>query len=152
MAAIDRWLPSLADPEFLAASQEPDDGADDHEALLKRRLGEIDQATRNLVTAIEQGTDPAVVQPRIAELRAERSQAVDALAAIERPNRLTGVDISALLDELGGMEGVLADALPAEKSAIYASLGLRLQYRPDQHEVVATADLDRVLSRVGGGT
>lgn len=152
VAAIDRWLPSLADPEFLAASQEADDGADDHEALLQRRLAEIDQATRNLVTAIEHGTDPSVIQPRIAELRAERSQAVDELAAIERPNRLTSVDISALLDELGGMEGVLADALPAEKSAIYASLGLHLQYRPDQREVVATADLDRVLSRVGGGT
>lgn len=152
VAAIDRWLPSLADPEFLAASQEADDGTAEREALLKRRLGEIDKATRNLVTAIESGTDPAVIQPRLAELRAERSQAMDDLAAIKRPDQLTSVDISALLDELGGMEDVLADALPAEKSAIYASLGLRLHYRPDQREVVATADLDRVLSRVGGGT
>ena len=46
----------------------------------------------------------------------------------------------------------IADALPAEKAAIYASLDLRLHYRPDQREVVATADPDRVLSRVGGGT
>lgn len=50
------------------------------------------------------------------------------------------------------MEGVLADALPAEKADIYASLGLPLQYRPDQRTVEATADLDRVLSRVGGPT
>jgi len=152
VAAIDRWLPSLANPEFLAASQENDDGTDNQEALLKRRLDEIDQATRNLVSAMEQGTDPAVVQPRIAELRAERSQTVSELAAIERPDRLTSADIAALLAELGGMEGVLADALPAEKADIYASLGLRLQYRPDQRTVEATADLDRVLSRVGGGT
>lgn len=152
VAAIDRWLPNLADPEFLAASQEADDGTAEREKLLKRRLGEIDRATRNLVTAIENGTDPAVIQPRLAELRAERSQAMDDLATIKRPDQLTSVDIFALLDELGGMEDVLADALPTEKSAIYASLDLRLHYRPDQREVVATADLDRVLSRVGGGT
>ncbi|MFV0316818.1 MAG: zinc ribbon domain-containing protein, partial [Microthrixaceae bacterium] len=152
VAAIDRWLPSLADPEFLAASQEADDGTAERETLLKRRLDEIDKATRNLVTAIENGTDPAAIQPRLAELRAERSQAMDDLATLKRPDQLTSVDISALLDELGGMEDVLADALPTEKSDIYASLGLRLHYRPDQREVVATADLDRVLSRVGGPT
>lgn len=73
----------------LAASQETGGSADNHQALLKRRLDEIDLSTRNLVSAIEQGTDPAVVQPRIAELRAERSQTVAELAAIERPDRLT---------------------------------------------------------------
>lgn len=48
------------------------------------------------------------------------------------------------------METVLAEAAPQEKAAIYASLGLRLEYQPDQRVVVTTADLDRVHSRVGG--
>ena len=50
------------------------------------------------------------------------------------------------------MEEVLAEAEPPEKAAIYASLGLRLTYRPDQQAVLATADLGGVVSRVGGGT
>ncbi|HEX7133310.1 MAG TPA: zinc ribbon domain-containing protein [Iamia sp.] len=152
VAALDRWLPSLADPDFLAASQ--DTGTDDDQrASLQRRIDDIDQATRNLLRAIEQGTDPTVVQPRIAELRDDRVALVSDLSTIEAPDgRLTSDDIAALLDELGGMETVLAEAEPRDKAAIYASLGLRLTYQPDKRVVVATADLDRVLSRVGGGT
>jgi hypothetical protein len=111
------------------------------------------EATRNLLRAIRQGTDPMVDQPRIAELRDDRADLASQLAALEAPDgRLTSGDIAALLDELRGMESVLAESDPQEKAAIYASLALCLEYRPDQHVVVATADLDRVLSRVGGGT
>jgi hypothetical protein len=35
---------------------------------------------------------------------------------------------------------------------VYASLGLRLRYQPDENLVVPTADLGRVLSGVGGGS
>ena len=69
---------------------------------------------------------------------------------VPTPDRLTNDDIAALLDGLGGMDVVLAEAPPAEKADLYASLGLRLTYRPDQRAVLATADLGRVVSRVGG--
>ena len=152
VAALDKWLPTLADPDFLTASQEADPEHDARRAALVRRLDDIDQATRNLVSSIEQGIDPAVVQPRIAELRGARALAAADLAALKAPDTLTTDDMAALLDGLGGMEVVLAEAPPAEKADLYASLGLRLTYRPDQRAVLATADLGRVVSRVGGGT
>lgn len=65
---------------------------------------------------------------------------------------LNPADIDALISELGGLAKVLSMAMPPEKTSIYQSLGIRLVYQPGQNAVVATADLGRVLSRVGGGT
>jgi hypothetical protein len=62
------------------------------------------------------------------------------------------MDIDALLAELGGLGSVLSSATPPEKASIYRDLGLRLVYHPADKAVVATADLGRVLSRVGGPT
>lgn len=39
------------------------------------------------------------------------------------------------------MEVVLAEAEPPEKADLYASLGLRLTYRPDQRAVLAPLTL-----------
>jgi hypothetical protein len=61
-------------------------------------------------------------------------------------------DIDALLNELGGMTSILGEATPPEKASIYQGLGLHLVYQPDQNALIATADLGRVFSRVGGGT
>jgi hypothetical protein len=74
------------------------------------------------------------------------------LVNLDAPDRLSPADIDALLDELGGLGNVLSDTTPPEKATIYQGLGLHLLYHPDQHTLVATADLGRVLSRVGGGT
>jgi hypothetical protein len=57
-----------------------------------------------------------------------------------------------VLTELGGLAHILGEATPLEKASIYQGLGLHLVYQPDQHTLVATADLGRVPSRVGGGT
>ena len=54
--------------------------------------------------------------------------------------------------ELGGLGSVLREATQPEKASIYHGLGLQLVYHPADKAVVATADLGRVLSRVGGGT
>lgn len=59
--ALDAWLPTPVDADLLAASQEPDPSTTVRHDELTQRLSEIDQATRNLVSAIEAGTDPAIV-------------------------------------------------------------------------------------------
>ena len=96
--------------------------------------------------------DPAIINPRLTQLRAEREQFLLQLAKLDAPDRLSPADIDALLTELGGLAHILGEATPPEKASIYQGLGLHLVYQPDQHTLVATADLGRVLSRVGGGT
>jgi hypothetical protein len=103
------------------------------------------------VTAIEVGTDPAVINPRLADLRAEREVVTRQLASLQSPDRLSPMDIDALLVQLGGLGSVLREATQPEKVSIYHGLGLHLVYHPADNAVVATADLGRVLSRVGGG-
>jgi hypothetical protein len=152
VAALDAWLPTLIDADLLAASQEPDPSMAVRHDELTRRLSEIDQSTRNLVSAIEAGTDPAVVQPRLVELKVEREAAARDLTGMATPAAISSQDIERILDELGGLHQILSTAEPTEKSQVYASLGLRLRYQPDENRVVATADLGRVLSGVGGGT
>jgi site-specific DNA recombinase len=150
--AIDEWLPTLANPEWLASTQEPESLIEAQYQNLNGRLAEIDKATRNLVAAIEAGTDPAIINPRLTQLRAEREQFLLQLAKLEAPDRLSPADIDALLTKLGGLAHILGEATPPEKASIYQGLGLHLVYQPDPHTLVATADLGRVLSRVGGGT
>jgi site-specific DNA recombinase len=152
VSALDAWLPTLADPEWLASTQEPEPSIEKRHASLRARLPEIDKATTNLVTAIEAGTDPAVINPRLADLRAEREAVTRQLANLQSPERLSPMDIDALLLELGGLGSVLREATQPEKVSIYHGLGLHLVYHPADKAVVATADLGRVLSRVGGGT
>lgn len=41
--AVDRWLPTLADPEWLAASQEPDAQIAAQHVHLEEQLAEIDK-------------------------------------------------------------------------------------------------------------
>jgi hypothetical protein len=106
---------------------------------------------RTPVTAIEAGTDPAVINPRLADLRAEREAVTRRIASLESQDRLSPVDIDELLAELGGLGSVLGEATPPEKASIYHGLGLHLVYHPADNAVVATADLGRA-SRVGGAT
>jgi site-specific DNA recombinase len=152
VTALDSWLATLANPEWLAATQEPDSTVEAQYETLRSRLAELDKTTRNLVAAIEAGTDPAVVNPRLAQLRAEREQLSLRFATLEAPDRLSPADIEALFNELGGLARILGEATPPERTSIYQGLGLDLVYQPDQPAIVATADLGRVLSRVGGAT
>jgi hypothetical protein len=131
---------------------EPEESIETRHASLRARLTGIDKATTNLVTAIEAGTDPAVINPRLADLRAQREAVTRQLASLQSPERLSPMDIDALLVELGGLGAVLREATQPKKASIYHSLGLNLVYHPARKAVVATTDLGRVFSRVGGGT
>jgi hypothetical protein len=106
----------------------------------------------NLIGAIETDTDPAIVNPRLAQLRAEREAVNRQLANIDAPDHLSPTNIDALLSALGGLASVLSDATATEKGSIYQDLRLTLVYHPADKTVVATAGLGSVLSRVGGGT
>ena len=65
---------------------------------------------------------------------------------------MSAVQISELVQELGGLSVILGKATGVERAQVYASLGLRLDYDPHLRRVTATADLSRVAGRVRGGT
>ena len=65
---------------------------------------------------------------------------------------MSAAQISELIEELGGLSAVLAEATGAERAQVYASLRLRLDYEPYLRRVTATAYLSRVAGCVRGGT
>lgn len=149
--ALHRWIPTLVSAEALAASQACEEP---HESTTgRRRLEEIDRSIRRLVVAIESGADPDSIKPRLLELRLER-KAIEADLArrSHSPAPLTPAAIREVSERLGDLASVLDDATPSERAEIYRHLVLHVAYQPEAHALVATADLGRGVSRVGGGT
>ena len=66
------------------------------------------------MASLEAGTDPAVINPRVAELRAEREAVTHQLANLNTPDQLGASEIQTLLTELGGLASVLGEATPPE--------------------------------------
>jgi DNA invertase Pin-like site-specific DNA recombinase len=145
---LDQWLSTLASSEALAATQQLP--AESPDAAVRRRLREIDLSTQRLVHAIEAGADPEAIKPRLAELKGQKEAAERDLKHEPSEQKLTSADIEDLVERLGGLTTVLAQAPPAEKAELYRALNLRLTYQPDPAAVVATADLGGGVSRVGG--
>lgn len=61
-------------------------------------------------------------------------------------------EVQKALADLGGLANVLALAQPAEKTKLYDSLGLRLEYNHESLLVRATAEAVCVPGRVRRGT
>jgi hypothetical protein len=59
--------------------------------------------------------------------------------------------LAALVNGLGNLFDVLANAAPEDKAEVYARLGLRLTYDPARRVVIAESDPWAKVS-VGGGT
>ncbi|WP_328468883.1 recombinase family protein [Actinoplanes sp. NBC_00393] len=98
--------------------------------------------------ALEAGADPAVVTGWIAETQEERQRAlirqqVEAAqpSGAEESSQLTADDVLAIVEELGDMVTVLAEADPDHKQQVYRNLGLRLTYLQERQTVRADVDL-----------
>ena len=105
-----------------------------------------------LVSAVESGVAVEDLTAALRRRTAERDELRASLERTELPNVLSATQISEIVEELGGLSAVLGEATGAERAAVYASLGLRLDYDPHLQRVTATADLSRVARRVRGGT
>jgi hypothetical protein len=64
---------------------------------------------------------------------------------------LTVAQIRALISDLGDISAKLAEARPTLKVELYAELGLRLTYQPNERRVLVEASPPCAQSRVGGG-
>jgi hypothetical protein len=90
--------------------------------------------------------------PQLSKQDTEREALKVRLAAATEPSSLTADQIAALLQQVGGISGMLPEATPEERADIYGALGIMLVHDDRTHQVRVTADLSPVVVRVGGGT
>jgi site-specific DNA recombinase len=120
----------LFDPENLGATvvaMVEAGGNDDASEVDRRKLSDCDERLEEYRAALDSGADPVVVAGWIAELQGEQLVAEAELATLdaETPSE---ADVRRMLQELGDMTQVLADADPEDEAEVYASLGLSITY------------------------
>ncbi|WP_183227073.1 zinc ribbon domain-containing protein [Actinoplanes campanulatus] len=106
-------------------------------------IAELDAKLARYREALDAGADPAVVARWIAETQADRQLALSR-QRLERNGttgssgyHLTVDEVTAIIEELGGMVAVLKAAAPEDKIDIYRDLGLRMTYLPETKTVRA---------------
>jgi len=119
----------------------------------RKRLADCDRRLTRYRGALESGADPSVVTTWIAEVQAERLAAEVELdrATGHRNGRLSREQLDTLVNGLGNLLDVLANAAPEDRAEVYAKLGLRLTYDPARRVVIAESDPWGKVS-VGEGT
>jgi site-specific DNA recombinase len=157
MPELDSWLAQLFDPTSLAETCRllagtQGDTASPREKRARATLRECDRKLASHRRAIEGGLDPEIVGQWMRETAAERAVAERELADVQAPPSLSPGDIEQMVREMGDAAAVLRGADPRLKAEIYASLGLRLEYLPEAHEVKAELSPPWSEDRVGGGT
>ncbi len=75
----------------------------------------------------------------MSEVQGERLVAEATLAAAEPSEALAAASLRAMVESLGDMAQVLAEADPKDKAEVYAGLGITVTCHPDQRKVVAEA-------------
>jgi hypothetical protein len=148
---LDAWLAEIVTPEALASAQAmaPDIAA--QHVAVRTAMADCDVRIKRLLESIESGIDRELVAPRVREIQAERSRLEAAAGVHDQWRRLSPREIAEWADSLGGVVQVLQQAVPKDRAALYAELGLTLRYDPTRHQIKATAELSRVARGVGGG-
>ncbi len=106
---------------------------------VRQEIADCDAKLRQHRAALEAGADPALVTTWIAEVQAQRTLAEARLRANPQPRRMTREEITSMVEALRDIMSVLAKADPADKTEIYAQLGLTLTYQPEEKKVIARA-------------
>jgi site-specific DNA recombinase len=149
--ALDGWLTQVFDPQNIddtldalhAASASTNDAHTTNLDAARRRLADCDDRLAKYRAALHAGADPAVVTTWIAEVQAERLAAEREhhwTSTHRTSGRMSRDHLAALINGLGNLLDVLANAAPEDKAAVYEKLGLRLTYDPVRRVVVAESD------------
>jgi site-specific DNA recombinase len=145
LGPLDEWLASKFDPrnlpvtidELLAAaaiSQTVPHAAEDE---INAQIAQCDRKLDQYRATLDAGADPATVARWITETEAERAK-YQALkrAASPQAQSMSRDEIASVVSALSDLLRVLRSADPADKAEIYAQLGLRLTYRPDEDPAI----------------
>jgi site-specific DNA recombinase len=144
---VDRWLVREFAPRRLRATisdlvavQRAESATrvnDDHgEAVLM--IAECDRKLAQYRATLDAGGNSLTVAAWIAEVEAEKARyQLAARPAGTRHRRMSEAEIKAIVERLGDLVRVLADADPNDKSEIFRQLGLKLTYHPGRQIVEA---------------
>ncbi|MDQ6853075.1 MAG: hypothetical protein M3046_05180 [Actinomycetota bacterium] len=94
--------------------------------------------------------DATMVATWIAEVQSDRVRA-ERILSETRGAPMGADDVRTLIESVGDVTEVLADADPKLKAEVYADLGIRLTYRPAEN-LVSVEAAPCAAGRVGGGT
>ena len=174
LPAIDRWLLAIFAPRRLEqtirqmqAAQDPSPAVlplpgQDTDAL----IAGFDTRLARYQAALDAGADPEAVAEWTRQVQAERAAVLARAASRDHhkpARRLTEDDIRTLITGLGDLRGVVRDAEPAVKAAVYEQLGLKVTYLPGQDKLRADVTISPetfapkseqygAMGRVRGGT
>ncbi len=161
LPAVDDWLADLSSPERLDATVsdilEANRQQLDEPPELRRARRQGADARKRLdqyLAALDAGMDPALLTERT---RAAQTELASAKAVIDTygssgPRQMTGDQVYGLLESVGGLTALLAEADTKIRQRVYRSAGVQLRYQRTERGEKITACLRVGLYRVGGGT
>ena len=124
-----------------------------HVLALQRQIKECDSKLKKYRELLETQPDVAVVGTWISEVERERQKLQRQLNVRPKNQSMTTAEIRDLVEQLRDIVGVLANASPADRRAVYDELGVSLTYHPETKSIEVGAGAPHVLRvGVGGGT
>jgi site-specific DNA recombinase len=144
---VDDWLAELFAPEAIDATvtqlagqaeRLEDPNTQTRAEAARACVAEYDAEIAQYRTSLRAGGDPAVIGPWIAETQAKKVAAQAETRTTTGRNQMSREDIAAIVTALGELARVVREADPADRTDIYAKLGLTLTYQPEERLVQAT--------------
>jgi DNA invertase Pin-like site-specific DNA recombinase len=150
--ALDEWLDELFAPEHATQTAQQISAAlangpdrTEHIGAARRRLSAARREVERCRTALRDTNSPAArreVLSWLDETAAEKEQAELALTAAMRlaPPTLSVEEIVAVVEQCGGLTGILHQATDAERTALYETIGISAVYNPEHNQIRLGAD------------
>ena len=124
-------------------------------AAASAQVRECDRKLEQYRTLLEARTDAAVVAVWISEVQAERATAAVSLSAVAAQTAdsvATADEVRQVVEEIGGLVGLLTVNEPKLRSRFYEEVSFTGVYDPDTKSVEASADIGVRKVRVGGAS
>ncbi len=155
--AIDAWLAGLFEPANLddtcrllaQVDGSPEDAA--RLAAAHRLIADTDDRLAKLTAAIEAGSPAELVAPRMRQLRTDKLRAEAELQAARPSTTWSPLEVRELVDGLGDIATVLADADKKQKAQLYDELGLELVFDSERNLVSVGVSVPCTRSVSEGG-
>jgi site-specific DNA recombinase len=149
LGPLDQWLATSFAPHRLEDTIDALFAAQEQELanpglhVAERVIADCNDKLARYRAALDAGADPALVTQWIAEVQASRAVAQTTVRkSKEQAAVMTREEISVVINQLGDIRTVIADADPDDKAQVYQQLGLKLTYQPGKRTTRAEMILD----------
>ncbi len=151
LAPLDNWIATITSPEALASHQPSAPRASTNDAV-QAKLADVDRKIAALISAVEAGADLPQLTDQLRRRSVERAGLEAQVRALPRQRDLSGEELRAAIEQLGGVASILSTADASARAKIYESLGIRLDYDHRNRRISVSALGACVLNRVRRGT